>query len=180
MALPVGPSFIAQVLQLAGGGAKPSPEALTDLRVAASPTAIALLASLPDPEPPTRLPKLMPRAPAEATDLVRELLQLMPSQRASAARVLAHPYLASFVAQDATRQPYAEAAVAPPAGGAAGRFVPPVNDATRLTVHEYRSLLQAGLAEPLADPVPMSRTSNLAVDVSDGDGAANDEDDMGA
>ena len=147
-------------------GSKPDADALVDLR-AETPHARALLDALPPvPEPPTRLPKLMPRAPAEGIELCKGLLQMRPSERLDAAAVLRHPFMQGFVRDDPSRLSYAASSLVPPKSGP---FAMPVDDDARLSAREYRALLEGSLATALADPILTMAPSG-----------ADEEDDMGA
>ena len=169
-------------------GARPSPQTLAELK-AESAAARALVENLP-PIEPTRLAKLMPRAPAEGVDLCRELLQLRPADRLDAAAVLQHcvsprpqprplfypppriphlthlasssQYLHSYVKGRADRTAYAAASLAPPTRP----YVAPLSETTSRTAMECRAHLEAHLATPLVDPPTQA--------------AEADEEDMGA
>lgn len=146
-----------QVLKICNitGGSKPTEAELLAMHCA-TPFAKSLLDALPSPEP-TRLGKLLPRAPPEGIELCKQLLLLDPSSRLTAAAALQHPYIANgFTKDDASRARYAEASVAE----AESVFTPPCDDTVRLGAQAYRALLEATpslatvLDEPALPPPP--------------------------
>lgn len=78
--------------------------------------------------PRVPLEQLLPRASAEAIDLLKRCFQFNPHKRPSASELLAHPYLSQF--HDPSKEP-----------SCARTIDIPLDDNVRLTVEDYRTKL---------------------------------------
>jgi serine/threonine protein kinase len=77
--------------------------------------------------------EILPRAPVEALDLIRQLIQFNPKDRVSAATALTHPYIAAFYTG------------AEPVLGEGQSVYLSVDDNVKLRPDEYRTVLQSEL-----------------------------------
>ena len=94
-------------------------------------------------KPMMDLQRVMKDAPADAVDLVRQLMMFNPDKRPDVQQALKHPYMASFVTGNEPTCP--------------GVLTVPIDDDHKFTVSDYRERLYAQVVANKKD-----RTARMA------------------
>ena len=143
-----GSSTMNQLTKIVEVIGRPTQE---DLDAIESPFARTMLDRLP-PVPQKTLADLFPRAPYDALDLMRRLLQFNPNARISAADALTHPYVANF--HNEQDEPVLDHNV-----------IIPIDDNTKYSIQEYRDKLYKEITRSKG-----RRSRSSAHDAADGAG----------
>jgi len=162
----------------------PTPADVTALKSDESDDHFALLPKVPPPQRP--LSKLVPRAPEAALDLIRQLLRLDPTGRLDAYTALCHPYVSAFMQVEELRHEFVDSvawsASVAPSDKMTPSFRMPIDDATRMPMHVYRSHLYRHVVENKSSlpPPPLSTVALARCGAEDEVVHDFENDDMGA